>query len=103
MGANGSAPGDPNLSVGPNHIVQIVNTQYAAYDKNGNIFPGYPKTLGSIFTALGGTCTREWGDPIAQYDKAADRWLLDSDKRRYQVKSGQIPMSGYPTQTSGLN
>jgi hypothetical protein len=76
VGANGSAPGDPNLAVGPNHIVQIVNTQYAVYDKNGNIFPGYPKTLGSIFTALGGTCTGEWGDPIAQYDKAADRWLL---------------------------
>jgi hypothetical protein len=76
VGANGSAPGDPNLAVGPNHIVQIVNTEYAVYDKNGNIFPGYPKTLGSIFTALGGSCTGEWGDPIAQYDKAADRWLL---------------------------
>jgi hypothetical protein len=76
VGANGSAPGDPNLAVGPNHIVQIVNTEYAVYDKSGNIFPGYPKTLGSIFSALGGSCTGEWGDPIAQYDKAADRWLL---------------------------
>jgi hypothetical protein len=76
VGANGSAPGDPNLAVGPNHIVQIVNTEFAVYDKSGNIFPGYPKTLGSIFAALGGSCTGEWGDPIAQYDKAADRWLL---------------------------
>jgi hypothetical protein len=76
VGASGSAPGDPNMAVGPNHIVQIVNTEYAVYDKSGNIFPGYPKTLGSIFTALGNTCTGEWGDPIAQYDKAANRWLL---------------------------
>jgi hypothetical protein len=76
VGANGSAPGDPNLAVGPNHIVQIVNTEYAVYDKSGNIFPGYPKTLGSIFNALGNSCTGEWGDPIAQYDNAADRWLL---------------------------
>ena len=76
VGANGFAPGDPNMAVGPNHIVQIVNAEYAVYDKNGNIFAGYPKTLGSIFTALGNSCTGEFGDPIAQYDKAADRWLL---------------------------
>ena len=76
VGANGVAPGDPNLAVGPNHIVQIVNDSYAVYDKSGTIFAGYPKSLGSIFTALGGSCTSEWGDPIAQYDKAADRWLL---------------------------
>jgi hypothetical protein len=76
VGANGSAPPDPNLAVGPNHIVQIVNTEYAVYDKSGTIFAGYPKTLGSVFSALGGSCTGEWGDPIVQYDKAADRWLI---------------------------
>ena len=76
VGANGFAPGDPNMAVGPNHIVQIVNTEYAVYNKSGSIFPGYPKTLGSIFANLGGNCTGEFGDPIAQYDRVADRWLL---------------------------
>jgi hypothetical protein len=76
VGANGSAPGDPNLAVGPNHIVQIVNTEYAVYNKSGNILTGYPKSLGSIFTALGNSCSGNFGDPIAQYDKTADRWLL---------------------------
>src|ERR1700730_14105475 len=75
-GANGSAPSDANLAVGPNHIVQIVNTEYAVYNKNGTIFSGYPQTIGSLFNALGGNCAGNWGDPIAQYDKAADRWLI---------------------------
>jgi hypothetical protein len=75
-GANGSAPPDPNLAVGPNHIVQIVNTEYAVYNKNGTIFAGYPQAIGSLFSALGGSCAGDWGDPIAQYDKAADRWLI---------------------------
>src|SRR6266576_1896441 len=76
VSANGSAPPDPNLAVGPNHIVQMVNTEVAVYSKSGTIFAGYPKTIGSLFSALGGSCTGEWGDPIVQYDKAADRWLI---------------------------
>src|SRR3989440_648590 len=76
VSANGSAPPDPNIAVGPNHIVQMVNTEVAVYSKSGTIFAGYPKTIGSLFSALGGSCTGEWGDPIVQYDKAADRWLI---------------------------
>jgi len=76
VGANGSAPPDPNIAVGPNHIVQMVNTEFAVYSKSGTIFAGYPKTIGSLFSALGGSCTGQWGDPIVQYDKAADRWLI---------------------------
>ena len=102
VGANGSAPGDPNIAVGPNHIVQIVNTQYAVYDKSGKPFPGYPKTLGSIFTALGGSCTGEWSDPIAQYDKTADRWLLSQQGtfntpgiECIAVSQSNDPTSGY--------
>jgi uncharacterized membrane protein len=76
VGANGYAPSDANLAVGPNHVVQMVNTEIAVYDKSGNIFPNYPQTIGSLFANLGGGCAGEWGDPIVQYDKAADRWLI---------------------------
>jgi len=76
VGANGYAPSDANLAVGPNHVVQMVNTEIAVYDKSGNIFPNYPQTIGSLFAKLGGGCAGEWGDPIVQYDKAADRWLI---------------------------
>jgi hypothetical protein len=76
VGANGVAPSDANLDVGPNHIVQTVNEEYAVYDKNGNIFAGYPKTLGSIWTALGAPCNANWGDVIVQYDTNASRWFI---------------------------
>jgi len=76
VGANGYAPSDANLAVGPNHVVQMVNTEIAVYDKSGNILPNYPQTIGSLFAKLGGGCAGEWGDPIAQYDKTADRWLI---------------------------
>lgn len=70
------APSDANMAVGPNHVVQTVNTAWAVYDKSGNIFPGFPKTLGSIWNAIGAPCNGQWGDPIAQYDRVADRWVI---------------------------
>jgi len=75
MGADGYAPPDPNLAVGPNHIVQIVNVEFSVYDKSGTIFAGYPKTIGSLFGSLG-NCWYNWGDPIVQYDRPADRWVI---------------------------
>jgi Big-like domain-containing protein len=82
VGANGWAPPDANLAVGPNDIVQIVNVEYAVYNKNGTIFTGYPKAITSVFSALVGQtgaqeCAGAAGtDPIVQYDRAADRWLI---------------------------
>lgn len=83
IGANGFAPSDSNMAIGPNNIVEIVNVRWAVYDRSGNIAAGWPKTLGSIWSAMGGICTSNGGDPIAEYDKMADRWLLS-----------QIGMSG---------
>ncbi|MGB9075095.1 MAG: hypothetical protein WCC22_20840 [Terriglobales bacterium] len=87
IGVNGSEPSDVNMAVGPNHIVQIVNSEWAVYDKTGLIAAGFPKTLGSIWTSLGGPCTGEQGDPIAQYDRLADRWFLS------QIGSESAPFS----------
>ncbi|HEY6844298.1 MAG TPA: hypothetical protein VI391_09030, partial [Thermoanaerobaculia bacterium] len=71
------APPDTNMAVGPNHLVQWVNTSYAVYDKSGTIFSGYPKAGNSIWAGFGtGECNNNSGDIIAQYDRAADRWLL---------------------------
>ncbi len=77
IGANGSIPPDPNIAVGPNNIVQVVNTRLAIYNKSGAILSGYPKSLGTVWSALGGNCaTQNAGDPIVQYDRAADRWFI---------------------------
>jgi len=76
VGATGFYPPDPNMAVGPNHIVQLVNVEIGVFDKSGNLVAGYPKALGTLWTALGGACTSNSGDPIAQYDKLADRFVI---------------------------
>jgi hypothetical protein len=78
LGSNGYIPPDSNLAVGPNHIVQVVNVQIGVFDKaSGAMHAGYPKTLSSLWSPLGGDCaTQNAGDPVAQYDAVADRWLI---------------------------
>jgi hypothetical protein len=76
IGENGYIPGDPNITVGPNHVVQVVNSDIAVFDKSGNVFAGYPKRLGTLWSNLGGPCTNNDGDPIAQYDRVADRFII---------------------------
>jgi fibronectin type 3 domain-containing protein len=76
-GSTGYLPPDPNIAVGPNHIVQTVNVSISVYDKNGNMYAGYPKSLPSLWAPIGGACgTNNGGDPDVQYDRAADRWLV---------------------------
>jgi hypothetical protein len=76
VGENAGAPPDTNGRVGPNHYVQWVNTRFAIYDKTGNLLYG-PADGKTLWQSLGGTCAlHNDGDPIAQYDLLADRWVL---------------------------
>ena len=69
------APPDTTMAVGPSHIVAWVNSSYAVFDKVGN-----PLTVANgntLFVGLGNVCeTTNQGDPILQYDRLADRWVL---------------------------
>ncbi len=72
----GYVPSDSNLAVGPNHIVETVNVQFAVYNKSGAILAG-PTNILSLFTPLSGDCGNgTYGDPIVLYDRQADRWLI---------------------------
>lgn len=74
--AGGSAPPDTTLAVGPNHIIVWVNSRYAVYNKTGTLLLG-PVNGNTLFTGVGGVCeTTNRGDPILQYDRLADRWIL---------------------------
>jgi hypothetical protein len=75
ISSNGYIPPDPNIAVGDTYIVEMVNSEIAIYDKSGNPLPGYPKTLGNFWTALGGACGNS-GDPVVQYDRLAGRWFV---------------------------
>ena len=70
------APPDMTLAVGPRHIVTWVNSQYAVFDKAGNVLLA-PVNGNTLFTGLGNVCeTTNRGDPILQYDRLANRWVL---------------------------
>ncbi|HET9622952.1 MAG TPA: hypothetical protein VFP84_16385 [Kofleriaceae bacterium] len=73
-----AAPPDTDGAVGATQYVQWVNESFAVFDKaTGAIAPGFPKTGNSIWAGFGGGCeTNNDGDPIVQYDKAAQRWIL---------------------------
>ena len=71
-----AVPPDPNLAVGPNHVVQWVNNAVVVFDKHGNQLQA-PVADSTFWGALS-TCYQFGGftDPVVQYDRAADRWIV---------------------------
>ena len=73
-----AAPPDTNGSVGATQFVQWVNVSFAVFDKStgGLLFgPAAGNTLWQGF-GIAACATNNDGDPIAQYDKAANRWVM---------------------------
>lgn len=76
-------PSDNSLAVGPNHIVQIVNSRFAVYtkkgaryDNTGTVLYG-PVPTNRFFAGFGGVCEeRDNGDAVVRYDQLANRWLV---------------------------
>jgi len=69
-------PSDNSLAVGPNHVVQIVNTRMAVFTKTGTPLYG-PVPTNNVFRGFGGACEeRNNGDAVVRYDQLADRWLI---------------------------
>lgn len=75
------APPDTTLAVSPTQIVQWVNSQLAVYNKAGVPqlpAPGFVNG-NTIWSALGAgslCATTNRGDPIVQYDRINQRWVL---------------------------
>jgi hypothetical protein len=72
-------PPDPELAVGPNHIISAVNIAFEIYNKAGQIVT--PKTtFANLFTGVSG-CNNlgELFDPNVLYDEEADRFFLGID------------------------
>jgi hypothetical protein len=72
-----SAPPDTNGAVGATQFLQWVNTSFAVFDKSAGALVYGPAAGNTFWTGFGGACeTSNSGDPIAQYDKAAGRWVV---------------------------
>jgi len=81
--ANLRNPSDNSLAVGPDHIVQIVNSRMAIftkagakYDTTGRVLYG-PVETRNVFKGFSGPCEqRNNGDAVVRYDQLAGRWLI---------------------------
>lgn len=76
-------PSDNSLAVGPDHVVQTVNSRMAIFSKKGDKYDTTGETLygpvetNNIFRGFGGPCEKiNNGDAVIRYDQLADRWLL---------------------------
>jgi hypothetical protein len=73
----GCAPPDTNGAVGATQYVQWVNTAFAIYNKTTGALISGPTAGNALWSGFAGRCqSSNSGDPIAQYDKAAGRWVM---------------------------
>src|ERR1044071_8827874 len=93
-------PSDNSLAVGPNHIVQIVNTRIAVFTRKGKMFDTTGRVLygpvptNTIFAGFGGSCEpRPNGDAVVRYDQLAGRWLYVMPIFRKDSSDARTPYS----------
>jgi hypothetical protein len=101
-------PSDNSLAVGPDHIVQLVNTKMAVFTKKGARFDTTGKVLygpvntGNVFKDFGDFGELNSGDAVVRYDQLADRWLIVMPmfRRLPFKKNDPAGKSGGPVQLS---
>ncbi|MGD2050083.1 MAG: hypothetical protein PVH03_11320 [Chloroflexota bacterium] len=78
-GSGGFIPPDPELAVGQDHIIAVVNVAFEIYDKSGTVqIPA--TTFATLFTGVSGcTIGTQLFDPNVIYDEEADRFILGID------------------------
>ncbi|MCH7564138.1 MAG: hypothetical protein IH968_09965 [Gemmatimonadetes bacterium] len=81
--ATGRNPSDNSLAVGPDHIVQTVNSRMAIFSKKGSTYDTTGRVLygavptNTVFHGFGGACeASNNGDAVVRYDQLAERWLV---------------------------
>lgn len=105
----GYIPPDPDIAVGPNHILAAVNTTIEVYDKTGTSQLG-PLALVSIFSGLPdcsvGGFLEVWlfTDPNVLYDEQADRFVIGVDRFHTDLLGlNVLPGSYYCVAVSATN
>ncbi|MFC1502454.1 hypothetical protein ACFL6A_03480 [bacterium] len=104
-------PSDNSLAVGPDHIVQTVNSHMAIFTKKGARFDTTGKVLygpvptHNVFKGFGDADSLNNGDAVVRYDQLADRWLIvmpifrrlkPRDKEPPAPESGEPPHRSWP-------
>jgi Abnormal spindle-like microcephaly-assoc'd, ASPM-SPD-2-Hydin/Cep192 domain 4 len=72
-----AAPPDTNGAVGATQYVQWVNESFAVFNKSTGALVAGPTAGNTLWAGFGGGCqNNNDGDPIAIYDKVANRWIM---------------------------
>jgi hypothetical protein len=97
---SGITPPDPTGDVGKNHYVQMVNANggawFQVWDKQGQSVYG-PALTSTIWSQVG---SGSIGDPIIQYDQAAQRWVM-MEMRGFNINDLLIAVSDNSDPTGG--
>lgn len=72
-----NVPPDPEMAVGANHIIAVVNVAIEMYNKSGGVILP-PTTFSSLFNGVSG-CTTGLFDPNVLYDESTGRFFLAID------------------------
>jgi len=72
-GQTGFIPPDTMGAVGANHVVELINGRFAAYDRAGNLQSS--STLDQFWTAAGVSPVSFSFDPRISYDTDSNRWI----------------------------
>jgi hypothetical protein len=93
-------PSDNSIAVGPNHVVEIVNSRMAIYTKQGELYDTTGRVLygpvgtNAIWAGFGGRCEpRPNGDAVVRYDQLAQRWLYVMPIFRRDTADAKEPYS----------
>jgi len=94
-----AAPPDTDGAAGLNHYVQIVNTDFAVFNKSGMPLYG-PVPTNTLWSGFGGGCqANDNGDGTVLYDPIADRWIITqfSVSTTPYLQCVAVSQSGDPT------
>ncbi len=72
IGQSGLTPGDPDIAVGPNHVVEVINSQIGFFTKAGAQV--FQQSSATFFSGMGATSFQF--DPKVFYDRVHGRYVL---------------------------
>lgn len=85
QGPTGSYPPDTDGDVSDEHFVQMVNSKYNVYEKDGTKILG-PLNLSTLWDELPPGNWGNDGDPIILWDEEAERWVLTQFRVNSSIK-----------------
>lgn len=87
--ATGWTPADPDIAVGPNHVVAVVNSSIAFFTKSGTL--QYQQTSTNFFSVTGATSFQF--DPKVVYDRIHGRYVILFDELDDLLEQSYILMA----------